>query len=70
MAVLRSSRGAGIGKALLEVLSGEARQLGLDGLSLHAQVSTQSFYEKEGFVVSSEVFHEAGMPHVEMRRAF
>ncbi|MCL2011196.1 MAG: GNAT family N-acetyltransferase [Cystobacterineae bacterium] len=70
MAVLRSSRGAGIGKALLEALTKEAKGLGLDGLSLHAQVSAQSFYEREGFVVSSEVFHEAGMPHVEMRRLF
>ena len=70
MAVLRSSRGAGIGKALLETLSNEARKLGLNGLSLHAQASTQSFYEKEGFVVSSEVFYEAGVPHVEMRRGF
>jgi len=70
MAVLRSSRGAGIGKALLGILSAEARKLSLDGLSLHAQVSAQSFYEKEGFVVSSEVFYEAGMPHVEMRRSF
>ncbi|MCL2179085.1 MAG: GNAT family N-acetyltransferase [Proteobacteria bacterium] len=70
MAVLRSSRRVGIGKALLEALLGEAKQFGLDGLSLHAQVSAQSFYEKEGFVVCSEVFHEAGMAHVEMRRVF
>jgi predicted GNAT family N-acyltransferase len=70
MAVLRSSRGAGIGKALLEILSEEAKRLGLNGLSLHAQVSAQSFYEKEGFVISSEVFYETGMPHVEMRRGF
>jgi len=70
MAVLRSSRGVGIGKALLEILSAEATRLGLNGLSLHAPVSSQSFYEKEGFVVSSEVFYEAGMPQVEMRRGF
>jgi predicted GNAT family N-acyltransferase len=70
MAVLRSSRGSGIGKALLEILSGEAKRLGLNGLSLHAPVSAQPFYEKEGFVISSGVFYEAGMPHVEMRRSF
>jgi len=70
MAVVRSSRGAGIGKALLERLSEEAQRQGLNGLSLHAQVSTQSFYEREGFSVSSEVFYESGMPHVEMRRGF
>ena len=70
MAVLRSSRGAGIGKALLSILLEEAKKRGLEGLSLQAPVSAQSFYEKEGFVVSSEVFYEARMPHVEMRRSF
>ena len=42
---------------------------GYKSLFIEAQCYATGFYEREGFVVSSEEFLEDGIPHVEMRRA-
>jgi predicted GNAT family N-acyltransferase len=36
---------------------------------LHAQSEVQEFYERLGYTVTSEEFLEAGITHVEMRKA-
>ena len=41
MAVLHSARGGGVGRAVLEALTGAARQRGLHEVMLHAQVSAE-----------------------------
>ena len=36
-------------------------------ITVHAQVQAQGFYEKQGFVPTSPVFDEEGIPHIAMR---
>jgi YbgC/YbaW family acyl-CoA thioester hydrolase len=69
MAVSRTTRGAGIGRALLEALMVAAGQRGDTQVGLHAQVSAFGFYRRAGFVPHGERFEEAGIVHQEMRRA-
>jgi predicted GNAT family N-acyltransferase len=38
-------------------------------LTLNAQTSAQNFYLRAGFAPHGDVFEEAGIPHIEMRRA-
>lgn len=66
MAVLRSTRGVGLGDLVLLALMGQARQLGISQLSLHAQVSAQPFYARHGFMPQGDEFDEVGIPHVHM----
>ena len=68
MAVLQSCRGQGIGSAVLIALLEAARQQGVETVFLHAQVSAIAFYERHGFVVNSEQFMDAGIPHKTMTR--
>ena len=63
MAVLKSWRGRGVGKALLGALLEIARAKGCDVVKLHAQTHAIDFYAKLGFVATDGVFDEAGMPH-------
>ena len=69
MAVLRSSRGIGLGRRVLDALMQAARERGVRHLSLHAQVSAMSLYAQAGFTAQGEVFDEVGIPHQRMSRA-
>ena len=66
MAVLRCSRGMGLGHQMLTTLMDEARRLGVHSLSLHAQTSALNFYASVGFVPDGPVFDEVGIPHQRM----
>lgn len=68
MAVLAEWRGRGVGDALLQALVDEARALGWDELSLHAQASAIDFYARHGFLPEGDRFVEAGIEHLTMRR--
>ena len=63
MAVLRSTRGIGLGDQVLLALIEQARLRGIRDLSLHAQVGAQAFYARHGFQPVGEVFDEVGIPH-------
>jgi predicted GNAT family N-acyltransferase len=69
MAVLKSWRGNGLGMAVLECLASEAKRRGYKEVYLHAQTHATAFYFKRGFVSHGQEFVEAGIPHLEMRRA-
>ncbi|HEY2485881.1 MAG TPA: GNAT family N-acetyltransferase [Candidatus Binataceae bacterium] len=69
MAVLAEVRGTGIGQAILEFLLNEARQRGFSRAVLHAQLSAEGFYLKQGFLPVGEVFEEAGISHRKMERS-
>ena len=63
VAVLKSLRGRGIGKAIMiralaDITVGPA--------VLNAQLQVESFYARLGFVTKGEVFQEAGIDHVRM----
>lgn len=61
-------RGTGLGRRILqEGVRYATETMGATRLCLHAQVQASGFYAKEGFEVSSGVFLEDDIPHVEMR---
>jgi len=69
MAVLKPWRNRGVGSLLLGALLDAARRRGLTQASLHAQVGARHFYQRHGFVVTSDVYVEAGIDHVDMTAA-
>ena len=68
MAVREAVRGAGVGRALLDLLVARAAERGLPVVELHAQVHARGFYERAGFAPFGDVYLEAGIEHVGMRR--
>jgi YbgC/YbaW family acyl-CoA thioester hydrolase len=68
MAVRRTLRGSGIGRAVLDALLDAARRRGARAALLHAQTRARSFYADAGFEACGETFVEAGIEHIEMRR--
>ena len=68
MAVLAAWRGRGVGSAILNTLLAAAVQREVFAISLHAQVSAQSFYVAHGFVADGDVFIEANIKHIKMTR--
>ena len=68
MAVAEDARGTGTGRALLDLLVDHARERGLPAVELHAQLHARGFYERAGFTPFGEVYLEAGIEHLGMRR--
>lgn len=68
MAVLPEWRKRGIGSAVLAELLDLARNARFAEVFLHAQLSACAFYARHGFVSEGEVFDDAGIAHVTMRR--
>jgi predicted GNAT family N-acyltransferase len=68
MAVVEHARGTGTGRALLDLLVDRAGERGLPAVELHAQLHARGFYERAGFTPVGEVYLEAGIEHVGMRR--
>lgn len=66
MAVLKEWRKRGVGSAMLFQLIELARQKHLQQVELNAQVSAEMFYKKYGFETVSNIFDDAGIPHVKM----
>lgn len=70
MAVRQDARGAGTGSLVLCALMDEARRRGDRDVVLHAQLSARDFYARHGFEPEGEVFMDAGIEHIAMRRRF
>jgi predicted GNAT family N-acyltransferase len=66
MAVLRERRGEGIGRSILQFLMQQARRQGFGRAVLHAQLTAEGFYLKNGYIPEGEVFEEAGIMHRRM----
>ena len=65
--VLTLTHGTGLGgKLLKESISIIQKEMSPSSIYIEAQCYAIGFYEKEGFVVSSDEFLEDGIPHVEM----
>ena len=69
LCVLKKYRGAGYGEYLFKTLIEYAKQQGAIECQIHAQIVSQLFYKKFGFVADAEVFMEAGIEHMLMRLA-
>src|SRR5271163_134992 len=68
MAVLLKFRGTGVGAEILRFLIDRARTRGFRKALLHAQLTAEGFYLKEGFRPAGGVFDEAGIAHRLMER--
>jgi predicted GNAT family N-acyltransferase len=68
MAVLQAHRKARVGAMLLTTLEDEARRRSVSGIMLHSQLYALEFYKKQGYEPLGEVFKEAGIDHLEMRK--
>jgi predicted GNAT family N-acyltransferase len=66
MAVLKTHRGKGVGRKLLQRAIAAAKKLGAKRIYLHAQVAVIGFYEKLQFRCVGPVFEEAAIPHRKM----
>ena len=68
MAVDAAARGHGYGAAVLAELQRQAAALGLAEVELHAQLTARGFYERVGYTAVGDVYEEAGIAHVTMRK--
>jgi predicted GNAT family N-acyltransferase len=66
MAVIKSYRGKGVGRKLLQRAVRTAIQCRARRIYLHAQVRVMGFYEALGFHGVGAIFDEAGIPHRKM----
>jgi predicted GNAT family N-acyltransferase len=64
--VLASHRKHGLGKKVMDQLEGLAKEKGFKKVKLNAQTHAEGFYEKIGYQTISDIFMDAGIPHVTM----
>lgn len=67
MAVLLSWRRNGVGAALMHAATDYCYAHDIEDISLSAQTHAIGFYQKVGFVVSSQPYLDAGITHVDMQ---
>ncbi len=68
MAVLKASRGNGVGAAILLRLTEQARARGFTQVVLSAQTHARAFYAKYGFKEEGEEYLDANIAHILMRK--
>jgi predicted GNAT family N-acyltransferase len=68
LAVLKSWRGKGLGRMIVEALTAEAGNRGIARVFLGAQKQAEGFYQKIGFRQFGEPFMEVGIEHVHMEK--
>lgn len=70
VAVLKSHRGVGIGKLLMQQIIQQAKHEQREFLKLSSQVYAMQFYTGLGFKVEGEQYLDCGIPHIDMRLLF
>ncbi|NNH38543.1 GNAT family N-acetyltransferase [Acinetobacter terrae] len=70
VAVLKSHRGVGIGKLLMQQIIQQAKHEQRKFLKLSSQVHAMQFYTGLGFKVEGEQYLDCGIPHIDMRLLF
>ena len=68
LAVERSERRSGVGRAVLEAAERSALAAGARRVALHAQLPVKGFYERSGYSPYGAVFEEEGIDHVAMEK--
>jgi predicted GNAT family N-acyltransferase len=68
MAVAESARQQGVGAAVLALLEQVAAARGHRQVELHAQLHAAGFYDRAGYERVGDVYLEAGIEHVTMRK--
>ena len=67
VATIKAFRGQGLGYQLIEAIIEDAKRTTTPYIILFAQDHAIGFYEKLGFIVTSEGEIEAGIPHHYMK---
>ncbi|KAI9342830.1 acyl-CoA N-acyltransferase [Obelidium mucronatum] len=71
VAVLKSGRLKGAGRAVMLGAEQEARKMGTFRMAkLHSQCVAQKFYASCGFIAEGDIFDEEGCPHIMMVKKF
>lgn len=66
--VIAVERGCGAGRRIMEEATRVAQEeLDADVITIEAQVQARGFYQKLGFVQTSDEFDDGGVMHIEMR---
>ncbi|GCF92353.1 GNAT family acetyltransferase [Enterococcus florum] len=68
MAVLSPFRGKHLGEAIIKEAEWFAKQQNFKRIKLGAQLTARGFYEKLGYEPFGEVYQEAGIEHIEMKK--
>jgi predicted GNAT family N-acyltransferase len=68
MAVLSSERKKGVGALVLQTLVDAAKLKGYAQVLLGAQIHAKGFYDRQGFVEYGEVFLDANIAHIMMKK--
>lgn len=68
LAVSKAARGMGLGRLLVEAIERRAAERGLAAVELHAQTHACGFYQQLGYAAYGEVFFEAAIEHISMRK--
>jgi len=68
IAVMKSYRGRGIGKKIISKLVETAKNEGLHEVWLSSQCTAVGFYKKIGFSEFGDIFQEAGINHIKMKK--
>ncbi|MEH1939091.1 MAG: GNAT family N-acetyltransferase [Nostoc sp.] len=68
LAVLSTARGQGIGKKIMETALQVIANRNIPEVVIHAQEYVKDLYKKLDFVEEGEIFEEANIPHVTMRK--
>jgi predicted GNAT family N-acyltransferase len=69
MAVRHDQRQKKVGSALLTFCENHIREAGYTRALLNAQTNAKGFYLRQGYRVTSDVFMDAGIPHVRMEKS-
>ncbi len=70
VAVLKSQRGLGVGRVLMQHIIQVAKQQQRPWVKLSAQERAIPFYQSLSFQVEGESYLDCGIPHVDMRLIF
>ena len=68
MAVHRAVQGSGIGTIIVKAAEAAALKYGFKKMDMHARMVAVDFYKKLGYIITSDVFTEVGIPHVVMEK--
>jgi len=68
LAVLPKVRGHGIGKKIMEKALDVVAEKNIQQVVIHAQEYIKGLHQQLGFEQEGEIFNEAGIPHVKMRK--
>lgn len=68
MAVKKEARHRGLGNIIIAEAEKFAKQQGFTTIKLGAQLTAQEFYEKMGYQAYGEIFLDAGIQHIAMKK--